>query len=92
MVNQIKFIPCIFCSILPMDLSVPFNSIGIEDMILQANETIQSLCAKYNKTYVDYYSALCDVSGRTMKAESYDGVHPLGSTYQIMAEVLKKAL
>lgn len=82
-----------FASILPVDLCVPYNTFGLEEMVLTVNEGIKSLCAKYGMKYVDYYSSLVDESGVRIKdGLTYDGVHPNPKCYDIMAKKLRESL
>ena len=82
-----------FCSVLPTDFCVPYCDFGLEEQVLALNEVIKRLCEEYGMTYVDYYSALCDETRMHIrKGLTYDGVHPNADGYEIMADVLKKAL
>ncbi len=82
-----------FCSVLPTDFCIPYNTYGIEQMILKVNENISSLCKKYNMTYVDYYSKLCkDDNLHIIDGSTHDVVHPNSKAYTIMAKTLKSRL
>lgn len=82
-----------FCSILPTDFCVPYNSFGLEDMIIQVNQDIKALCQKHNMIYVDYFSALCTPDKKhILDGLTNDGVHPNAKTYKIMSEILKNQI
>ncbi len=81
------------CSVLPTDFCVPYNSFGLEDMIIVVNDKIKALCEKYNVSYVDYYSHLCAEDMKKINCQyTHDGVHPNFEAYSIMANVLKAAI
>ena len=83
----------IFGSVLPTDFCAPYNSFGIEEMILQVNEGIRALCKQHNMVYVDYYSELCTSDGlHITDGFTHDGVHPNSKAYSIMANKLKKCI
>lgn len=82
-----------FCSVLPTDFCVPYNSFGLESLVVTLNEEIKRLCKQYGMTYVDYYSAMCDETEMHIRdGLTYDGVHPNSDGYDIMARVLKAHL
>lgn len=82
-----------FCSVLPTDFCVPYNSFGLEAVVLELNEKIKSACTESGMVYVDYYSRLCDVDGMHIKdGLTRDGVHPTAECYEIMAGILGEYL
>lgn len=88
--NKVK---AYICSVLPTEFCVPYNSFGLEEMIIVVNNKIKALCDKHNVTYVDYYSHLCSDNKMKICHEfTHDGVHPNYEAYSIMANVLKAAI
>jgi lysophospholipase L1-like esterase len=63
------------------------------DQVKRLNKLIEEY-AKANKiTYIDYYSALVDTDGASLKKEyARDEVHPNLAGYKVMEEILAKAL
>ena len=56
------------------------------------NTWIQSLCARRNFTYLDYYSPMVDASGFMQSDLADDGLHPNSKGYRIMAPEALKAI
>lgn len=64
-----------------------------KQFILEINQELQELCRKKDMIYLDYYSAMCDETGMTVRnGLTYDGLHPNAYGYDIMADVLKSVL
>lgn len=80
------------CSILPQSLCVPYDRKLFEITILQANDILKKLCDEFGAEYVDYYSAIENNYDGLPEEISYDGVHPNGRCYEIMANVLKEKI
>ena len=80
------------CSILPQSLCEPYDRKLFEKTILRANGILKKLCDEFGAEYVDYYGAIeKDYDGLPPEI-SYDGVHPNGKGYEIMARVLKEKI
>ncbi|MBE7029911.1 MAG: hypothetical protein E7409_00625 [Ruminococcaceae bacterium] len=81
------------CSVIPSSLYETFDKDAYNRAILMLNEGIKALCEKYNATYVDYHSALCQADGMTVQdGLTHEGIHPNHKGYSIMSEVLRKAI
>ena len=82
-----------FCSLLPIDLCSPYNTFGLEDMVVKINRIIKELCLNYGVAYIDYYSELISENGLNIKdGLTYDGLHPNTEGYDIMASKLRENL
>lgn len=77
------------CSVLPQSLCLPYDRKLFDRLIVRTNNILQNLCREYGAEYVDYYGALC-ICGELPDELTYDGVHPNGKAYKIMATVLKE--
>lgn len=65
----------------------------VNDIILDYNARLRSLCSGVGAVYVDYHAALVDASGRSMQPDlSIDGLHPYSAGYDRMAAVLYPVL
>lgn len=63
------------------------------EKITALNARLQAYAKANHITYVNYYDALLDEDGRSLRADlSPDGVHPNHAGYEIMASILLKAL
>ncbi len=82
-----------FCSVLPIDMCLPYSSFGLEPLVLSLNDRIRALCQKFEMTYVDYHSELCAEDGLHIKdGYTCDGVHPNAICYEKMETILKRYL
>jgi lysophospholipase L1-like esterase len=89
----------IFTSILPIsdyhakeNPSYERSKIRPPSSIVAMNRWIQSLCARRNFTYVDYYSEVTDASGFLKADLADDGLHPNAKGYRVMAPVVLAAI
>lgn len=78
----------VVCSVLPL---------GVVDeraeVILKENEILKNLCKEKGVRYVDYYSALAEPDGKTLKDVTFgDDLHPHAAGYNEMAKLLKPVL
>lgn len=78
----------VVCSVLPL---------GVLDkraeVILKENEILKNLCKEKGVRYVDYYSALVQSDGKTLKDVTFgDDLHPHAAGYNEMAKLLKPVL
>ena len=79
---------------------LPAARFGWNEKVTDGPAKIQALnkrlerYAKENKLrYVDYYSALVDKDGITLRKDySEDGVHPTHQGYEVMEKIIKKAI
>ncbi|MBE7043263.1 MAG: hypothetical protein E7399_07210, partial [Ruminococcaceae bacterium] len=91
LVKKCEGIPLTLCSVLPISICQPHDRTLINGMVLELNEHIRNLSEKYGTQYADYHSAMCDADGMLMREGlTYDGIHPNGDGYVIMANVLKQ--
>ena len=56
------------------------------------NNWLQGYCVNHSVTYLDYYSAMVDEDGGMRPGISFDGVHPNGKGYAIMAPLAQAAI
>lgn len=78
----------VVCSVLPL---------GVLDKraeaILKENEILKDICREKGVNYADYYSALVQSDGKTLKDVTFgDDLHPHASGYNEMAKILKPIL
>lgn len=60
--------------------------------ILKLNAMLKTLVEKYNVTYLDMHSLLCDSNGGFDEKYTYDGLHPNAVGYEVIAREVIKAL
>ena len=78
----------VICSVLPLGV-VDERA----DMILKENEILKDICNRKGIAYADYYSALVEEDGKTLKDVTFgDDLHPHAEGYNVMAEILKPLL
>ena len=77
-----------------MESLLPVRSRTYRQMFLcRINRLLQTLCAEFQIPYLDYHTAFSEADGLTLRRElSWDGVHPYGAGYQMMAELLRPYL
>jgi lysophospholipase L1-like esterase len=56
------------------------------------NQQLEAYCKAEGIVWVDYYSALADASGAMKAGLSFDGVHPTGAGYAIMAPLAEAGI
>ena len=83
----------ILTSLLPIRIPIlqrePIRKQYIRDM----NGWLEETARRDGLIFVDYYSAMTDWQTDTVKdGLTYDGLHPNGRGYEVMAEVLQKKL
>lgn len=61
-------------------------------VIVQVNAWLRDYCRREGLTYVDYYTALADSTGRLPADEADDGLHPNAKGYRIMAPIALQAI
>jgi len=86
-------IACVLCSITPVNGTVPelFESRPLQH-ILALNTWLRDHCAATGDTYVDYFAAMADPSGRLRQELSEDGLHPNHAGYAVMAPLAANAI
>jgi lysophospholipase L1-like esterase len=62
------------------------------DKILALNTWIKTYAAKNGDVYLDYFSAMVDDKGFLKADLTYDGLHPQGKGYAVMAPLAEKAI
>ncbi len=81
------------CSVLPAhEFKWRPSVTDASDQILQLNALIKGYAQSKGITYVDYHSVLKDSRNGLAENHAKDGVHPTEEAYQIMEEVLRKAI
>ena len=89
--NKIKVI---LTTVLPA-ACIPWNAqvTDAPQKIIQLNDRICDLAAKRKLQLVDYYAAMLDSDGKSLKAElTYDGLHPNQAGYAVMEPLIMKAI
>ncbi len=88
-INQIEVI---LCSVLPaFDFPWKTGSFPAEK-ILTLNKMLQEYAEANNIHYLDYYSAMVDERKGMIENYTDDGVHPNKMGYEVMGEILEKAI
>lgn len=87
--NKIK---PIVCSVIPCDRFVWRKDLKPAPVVKELNEKLKAFCQKEKIQYVDYHSALDNGEGGLSAEISKDGCHPLVAGYEIMEEIILKAL
>jgi lysophospholipase L1-like esterase len=62
------------------------------DKILALNAWIKWYAAEHGDVYLDYFSAMVDDKGFFKSDLTYDGLHPQGKGYAVMAPLAEKAI
>ncbi len=60
--------------------------------ILALNRWMKDFAARNGYVYLDYFSAMVDERGLFKAELTYDGLHPNGAGYQVMAPLAEKAI
>ncbi|MBV8866832.1 MAG: SGNH/GDSL hydrolase family protein [Acidobacteriaceae bacterium] len=60
--------------------------------ILELNQWIKEYCRRNGAVYLDYYAATADEHGFLKKSLTYDGLHPNGAGYEVMAPLAEQAI
>lgn len=83
----------ILCSILPTNITFTFKCKERNEYIVKVNSAMKEFCKDNGIIFVDYHSHLVDTDGLTVRnGLTIEGLHPHVYGYNIMAEVLAKAL
>ena len=86
----------LLCSVLPVIHELGKEFVFNEDhrnyYIQHLNERLVKLSKKCGCGYVDYHSAMKDNRGQLKQIYTWDGLHPHGKGYEVMAEILKPYL
>lgn len=56
------------------------------------NAWMQGFCTNHSVTYLDYWTPMADANGGMKEGLSFDGVHPNGQGYAIMAPLAQAAI
>jgi lysophospholipase L1-like esterase len=76
-------------SVLPIHNSLRRSGLRNED-IIELNQGIQKIAAKYQLPYLDLHHKMIDADGALQANLSKDGIHLNAAGYQIFKETLKK--
>ena len=88
--NKIK---PVICSVLPVKQYKWRPEVtDCVEQIRQLNTMLEAYAKEHRYIYVDYYSAMKDAECGLPANLSYDGVHPTGEGYDVMEEIVLKAL
>ncbi len=87
--NKIK---PIICSVIPCDRFVWRKDLKPAPVVKQLNQMLKALAQQQKIQFVDYHSALDNGEGGLSPELSKDGCHPLVAGYEIMEEIILKAL
>jgi lysophospholipase L1-like esterase len=89
----------LFASILPVsdyhkdvDPRYEMTKMRPPEAIHEINAWLAEYCRRESFTYVDYFSAMADASGRLQADLSDDGLHPNAKGYRVMAPIALEAL
>lgn len=81
------------CSVLPTDMTFTNHAPDWKDYTVKMNRELQKMCSEFDFTYVDYFSHLVQEDQISLKPGlANDGLHPLATGYNIMAETLRNEL
>jgi lysophospholipase L1-like esterase len=90
---QAANIKVVLASLLPVcDYHRPQTQRRPPEKILALNRWIKEFAAKNHHVYLDYFSAMVDEKGFFKQELTYDGLHPNGAGYQVMAPLAEKAI
>ena len=88
--NNIKVV---LASLLPVcDYHRPQTQTRPPEKILALNRWMKDYAARNSLVYLDYFSATVDEKGFFKADLTYDGLHPNGAGYQVMAPLAEKAI
>lgn len=83
----------ILASLLPISIPVSLNEALRRRYVCELNYWLMDTAQKNKLIFVDYYRQMIQPeSGELMEGITYDGLHPNGKGYEIMADVLKETL
>ncbi len=86
-------IKVILTSVLPVDVYPWSPSVeNVPDKIKTLNDRIKNYAAKNKLIYVDYYTPMATETLALNPAYSNDGVHPTPAGYDVMEEIILKAI
>ena len=89
---RVHNIKVILCSVIPA-AEYPWRKGKSPDVkIPQLNKMIQNYCNENDIYYLDYFSAMTDGKNGLIESYGYDGVHPNEDGYNVMADLVEKAL
>ncbi|MGC8865123.1 MAG: SGNH/GDSL hydrolase family protein [Bacteroidales bacterium] len=89
---RVNGVEVLLCSVLPA-ADYPWRP-GLKPApkIAQLNQMLKDYAERHNLIWVDYYSAMSDEKGGLRSEYTYDGVHPNRKGYEVMSEILERAL
>lgn len=87
--NSIKVI---LSSVLPANVYLWSPGIEPADKIIELNKMMENYAKKKGYIYLDYYSSLVDEEKGLKKMYGSDPVHPNYEGYQVMEELVEKAI
>jgi lysophospholipase L1-like esterase len=66
--------------------------VGKEQIIVDFNKNIESLCQEKNIEYINLWTVLADANGKMKRQYTNDGLHLTGAGYKAWIEVIKEYL
>jgi lysophospholipase L1-like esterase len=86
-------IKVVLASLLPVcDYHRPQTQTRPPEKILALNRWLREFASRNGSVYLDYFSAMVDDKGFFRAELTYDGLHPNGAGYQVMAPLAEKAI
>lgn len=82
----------ILCSLLPANHRNRIRNLNFTVAEQELNSWLRNYSSSQGLTYVDYYSAMDDGTGKMKDGISVDGVHPSESGYRIMEPLAQAAI
>ena len=82
----------VICSVLPADRFYWRPGVEPAQDIIRLNQMLKEYADSEAIQYIDYYSVLADENGALPQKYASDGVHPNPDCYEIMEEIVLKAL
>lgn len=82
----------VICSVLPADRFYWRPGVQPAQDIVRLNQMLREYADSMGLRYIDYYSVLADENGALPAKYASDGVHPNPECYEIMEDIVLKAL
>lgn len=82
----------ILASLLPFVMPTSLHEQERHQFVKDFNPWLAATAKKEGLIFVDYFSATSDSDGNLLEGITYDGLHPNGNGYEIMASVLRDTL
>jgi lysophospholipase L1-like esterase len=89
---KVHGIRVILCSLPPANHRNRIRNLDFSANLKDLNSWLRNYSAQEGLTYVDYYAAMDDGTGKMKDGISVDGVHPSDSGYRIMEPLAQAAI